>query len=627
MFRSMARTLPFVLLAACAAEDGVSTGDLGDLEGIEEAGQALTDLSGRCAVTNNTTITVTLQADDVAMIGRTADGKFAINGYQCGTLSATAVKRLDIQADAGAQTVILDYLNGVFAPGVQGTVSVTVDLGADTDSFKMRGSKAADSWTFGSTGITVNGDAFADITVADVESFTVALGDGNDVFSAAGSVATGGAAFATAVTVHGGNGNDSIRGGAGDDFYFGGAGTDTFLGGTVIDGADEVNGGDDADVMDYSLRGVGLVVTVDGTDDDGEDTDADGTADEEDNIQLDVETLKGSTVADTLTGRDDDDLVDTIYGGAGNDTIAGLLGADVLYGDAGDDVFAEGDVTNGGDVFNGGLGSDTVSYTERTEDVTVIIDALANDGEDAEADKIMVDVENVTGGAGVDSLTGSAVANVLDGGDGNDTLNGGEGADTLRGGLDTDVLNGGGGNDTFDEGDTINDNDTFNGGLGVDTVDYSARTEDTTIHIAGGAVSGEATENDTVAVDVENVKGGEGVDTITGSDVDNRIECGDGADVVNAGAGKDTVLGGPGADELYGDDGDDTIDGGADANEIHGGAGADQLDGGAAIDTIFGDAGDDIVDGGADDDVVDCGDGDSDILLDATAPTPVACEL
>ena len=36
MFRSMARTLPFVLLAACAAEDGISTGDLGDLEGIEE---------------------------------------------------------------------------------------------------------------------------------------------------------------------------------------------------------------------------------------------------------------------------------------------------------------------------------------------------------------------------------------------------------------------------------------------------------------------------------------------------------------------------------------------------------------------------------------------------------------
>jgi Ca2+-binding RTX toxin-like protein len=626
MFRSMARTLPFVLLAACAAEDGISTGDLGDLEGIEEAGQALTDLSAQCSTTG-TTVTVTLNADDVAMIGRTADGKFAINGFQCGTLSATAVKKLDVSGGAGSQTVILDYMYGIFAPGLQAGAQVTVNLGADADSFKMRGSKAADSWVFGSTGITVNGDPFVDITVQNVESFTVALGDGNDVFSGAGSVATGGAAFATAVTVHGGAGNDSIRGGAGDDFYFGGPGNDTFLGGATMDGADEVNGGDDVDVMDYSARTVGLLVTVDGTDDDGEDTDADGTSDEEDNIMLDVETLKGSTVDDNLSGRDDEDLVDTIYGGAGDDIIAGLAGDDLLYGDAGNDTFDEGDETNGGDVFNGGLGTDTVDYSARTEDVTVIIDAVNNDGEDAETDKVMVDVENVTGGAGGDTLTGSAVANVLDGGDGDDTLNGGEGADTLRGGLGTDTLNGGGGNDTFAEGDEINGGDTFNGNAGIDTVDYSLRTEDTTISIGGGAVSGEATENDTVAADVENVKGGEGIDTITGSDLDNKLEGGDGADVIVGGKGKDTILGGVGGDTLSGGEGDDTIDGGADDDTINGGDGADQLDGGDGEDTINGDAGDDIIDGGAGDDVVDCGLGDSDILLDATAPTPVACEL
>jgi Ca2+-binding RTX toxin-like protein len=626
MFRSMARTLPFVLLAACAAEDDISTGDLGDLEGLEEAGQALTDLSAQCA-TVGTTVTVTLNADDVAMVGRTSDGKFAINGFQCGTLSATAVKRLEVNGGAGAQTLILDYLNGVFAPGLVGGPSVIVDLGADADAFKMRGSKAVDSWNFGSTGITINGDAYLDVTVANAESFTVALGDGNDVFSAAGTVATGGAPFATAITVHGGIGNDSIRGGSGDDFYFGGAGNDTFLGGTVIDGADEVNGGDDTDVMDYSLRAIDLVVTVDGTDDDGEDTDDDGTADEADNVQIDVETVKGGTADDVLTGRDDANLVDTLYGGAGNDTLAGLLGADVLYGDAGDDVFDEGAVTNGGDVFNGGVGSDTVSYTARTADVTVVIDSLANDGEDAEADKVMVDVENVTGGTGDDAITGSAVANVLDGGDGGDTMSGGEGADTLVGGLGIDTLNGGGGNDTFDEGDLINGGDTFNGGAGVDTVDYSARTMDTTIVLGGADDSGEATETDTVAVDVENVLGGEGVDTITGSDVDNRLEGGLGDDVIGGGAGKDTILGGDGADALTGGAGDDTIDGGAAIDTINGGDGADQLDGGDGDDIINGDAGDDIIDGGAGDDVVDCGLGDSDILLDATATAPVACEL
>ena len=46
-------------------------------------------------------------------------------------------------------------------------------------------------------------------------------------------------------------------------------------------------------------------------------------------------------------------------------------------------------------------------------------------------------------------------------------------------------------------------------------------------------------------------------------------------DKINGGDGNDLVDGGSGRDKLYGDAGDDTINGGADNDELFGGAGAD----------------------------------------------------
>ena len=109
-------------------------------------------------------------------------------------------------------------------------------------------------------------------------------------------------------------------------------------------------------------------------------------------------------------------------------------------------------MTNGADVFNGGAGTDTVSYALRTVAVVALIDGVAHSGESGENDKVMADVENLTGGAGDDTLTGSVGNNVLDGGAGNDTLNGLAGNDILRGGAGNDTLNGGDGDDVFDEG-------------------------------------------------------------------------------------------------------------------------------------------------------------------------------
>ena len=570
--RSVIRCIwPLVFGVACATEDVQPEQDLGDVEGIEEVEEGLTDLSAQCSFTAGSGLmTLGLLADDIAMISKSSSGLVVINGFACASgATSTAVKRIEVTATTGAQTVILDYMGGTFALGGSpaGSTGILVSLGAGTDALKIRGSKLADSYVFGSTGAAINGDTVKDITPTDVETFVVTLSDGADVFSAAGNTTTGGAAFASNMTIYGGAGNDTLRGGDGDDTYNGGDGDDTFQTGTADDGSDTMNGGAGTDIADYSTRTTAVTVTIDGTANDGATAGA-----EADDVEIDVETLKGGTAGDSLTGST---TANTISGGGGNDTITGGDGIDILNGDADDDTFAEGAAANGGDTMNGGAGTDTVSYASRTGDVVVNLNATADDGETGEADKVATDVENVTTGAGADDLTGSTSANVLTGGAGTDDLIGGDGNDTLIGGADADTMDGGNGDDTFDEGAATSGADEMTGGAGVDLVNYGARTGDITIVMDGTTPGGDGAEGDTVGTDVENLRTGDGEDDITGNALDNTLEGGDDVDTIDSGAGDDTV------------------------------------------------------DGDAGDDIIDCGLGDADILLDATVDTtdPHNCEL
>jgi Ca2+-binding RTX toxin-like protein len=564
--RSVMRcVLPLLFGVACATDEYLPEDvDLGDIEGIEEIEEGLTDLTSRCTFTAATGVLVlALQSGDIAMIGKATDGRVVINGFGCSTATSTSTKRIDVTGAGGAETVILDYLGGTFSLGLSTGAGITVDLGAGTDALKIRGSKLADTYTFGSTGIAINADNNVDVTHTAVETFVVTLTDGNDVFSGAGNTATGGAEFASVVTVYGGAGNDTIRGGSGNDIYHGGDGDDTFQGGTVDDGSDTMNGGNNTDTADYSARTAALTVTIDGTGNDGESGEAD-------DVEADVEAVKGGSANDSITGSA---TANTLSGGGGNDTLTGGLGDDILNGEAGDDSFAEGAATSGADTMNGGAGTDTANYGSRTNAVGVNLNATADDGESGELDKVMIDVENVTGGAGADTLTGSTSNNVLDGGGAIDTISGGDGDDTLRGAAGNDILTGGNGNDTFDEGAAASGADTMAGGAGVDKVNYGARTMAVTIVMDGTTQGGESGENDLVDDDIEDLQGGTAADTITGNALDNT------------------------------------------------------LSGGAAVDTINGGAGDDAIDGEAGADVIDCGAGDGDVLLDSTAASPVNCEL
>jgi Ca2+-binding RTX toxin-like protein len=234
-------------------------------------------------------------------------------------------------------------------------------------------------------------------------------------------------------------------------------------------------------------------------------------------------TQEGGAGADRLTGGP---AADVLSGGDGADRLLGGDGADSLHGDAQNDVLDGGP---GADSMHGEAGVDTATYAPRTEPVAVTIDDLADDGglldgPEGARDDVATDVENVIGGSGDDSLTGSDAKNVLDG----------------RAGADR-----------------------YSGLAGVDTVTYSGRQEPVTVTIDGLADDGGASDGaaDDVAVDVENVIGGSGDDSLTGSGAANRLTGRPGADVLRGLQGADVLVANDGVADLE-------LDCGAGVNDV-----------------------------------------------------------
>ncbi len=242
------------------------------------------------------------------------------------------------------------------------------------------------------------------------------------------------------------------------------------------------------------------------------------------------------------------------------------------------------------------------------------------------------------GGAGNDNATGTAGNDSLSGDDGNDTLNGGTGKDELDGGAGNDVLTGGTGNDTFlfadlaegatDEIDTLTE--LANGG--TDALDLSALTSAVTVNLTSEAtlathahrtVKTSATGTTKLALNFENVIGGESDDSITGNAISNSLLGAGGHDTIRGGLGNDILEGGDGDDFLFGDTGNDTLSGGngndvlvgdlrgagavagndvlkgdGGSDSILGGLGTDNLQGGDGDDLLFGEEADDTLAGG-----------------------------
>lgn len=314
------------------------------------------------------------------------------------------------------------------------------------------------------------------------------------------------------------------------------------------------------------------------------------------------DSIDGGPLNDSIEG---DVGNDTLHGEDGNDSLTdgdgfyGVGGNDGLYGDGGNDHLDGGVFANtgaGGDVLDGGAQTDTLTYVQRTQPLSVTENGVANDGQTGEGDNV-TGIEHLILGSAADKATGDGSANTIEGRNGNDSLNGGAGNDHLLGGNGNDTLIAGGGADVF------------SGGAGLDKADYSARTKRVTVTIGLGANDGAAGEKDNVLDDVEIVLGGSGSDVLTGEDGANTLSGGAGADQLNGLGGDDNLNGGTGSDVLSGASGDEVITGGPNPDKISGGSGDDVIN---AKDSSK--------------DTIDCGTGSDRVTVDAIDVVSSNCE-
>ena len=201
----------------------------------------------------------------------------------------------------------------------------------------------------------------------------------------------------------------TIAGLAGNDLMLGLAGNDVL---TASAGNDTIDGGIGNDT--YSLS----ATTVDAT------------------INLTTNTsTSAQTGLDTLIG------IETVIGGAGNDSFTDGAGASRLEGANGNDVFIMTD-DNARDILRGGNGVDSIDYSAFVADLIVNLggtnDVLGS-GTAGNLDNIN-SIQNIISGSGNDSILGDNLVNTINGAGGNDTINGSGGADRLTGGTGADTF-------------------------------------------------------------------------------------------------------------------------------------------------------------------------------------------
>jgi Ca2+-binding RTX toxin-like protein len=265
---------------------------------------------------------------------------------------------------------------------------------------------------------TITGNAVSSVrgTVAQtaVERWTINALGGNDSIDAS--------AASVAMTLYGGDGNDTLLGGPGNDSIVGGNGADSLAGNA------------------------------------GNDTLAGGAG---------TDTLAGGTGADTLSGdADNDQFIWTV--GDGAETAVGGDGSDsmLIYGTADADTLTVGD---------GATSSATGTLSYLSIEAVLVDGNAGNDLIDASASS---SGKTLSGGNGNDTLLGGGAADYLAGGDGDDSLLGGGGNDQLLGGDGNDFLDGNAGADNLAAGlgddllwlNSLEGPDTIDGQEGSDTL-------------------------------------------------------------------------------------------------------------------------------------------------------------
>jgi Ca2+-binding RTX toxin-like protein len=202
-------------------------------------------------------------------------------------------------------------------------------------------------------------------------------------------------------------------------------------------------------------------------------------------------------------------------------------------------------------------------------------------------------VYHVIGSRYSDRLTSSAASNSLAGGLGDDTYyftgSNTQGTDTIVEAID-------GGSDWID----------FSGLNYPATLDLSSQAADFSVFNSSGKY---LKLNLSGSPELENIRGSQSGDTLTGNGLVNRLEGGGGIDTIYGRQGADQLVGGNDGDWLYGEGGDDVLQGEAGGDRLEGGGDSDTLIGGEGQDQLYGGDGGDMLQGGVANDVLVGGSG------------------
>ncbi len=288
----------------------------------------------------------------------------------------------------------------------------------DTDGAGSNGGNVENLQLTGTANLNGTGNALANLLYANSGSNSIDGGDGIDTVSYLYATTTGstgvtlnlsvvnvlGQATASGISgadliknvenLTGSNYHDSLTGNAGANVLNGGG------------GADALTGGDGNDT--YYVDNVGDVVT-------------------ESNVNLAIggsDTVYSTLSAYTLTANVEN--LRLLATGAANGTGNSLN--NTLYAGAGNNTL------------DGSTGTDTVSYVYAAAGVTVSLATLLAQTTGGSGSDKLIGIENLVGSNFNDRLTGNSGANSLSGGAGNDILSGGLGNDTLTGGAGSDII-------------------------------------------------------------------------------------------------------------------------------------------------------------------------------------------
>jgi Ca2+-binding RTX toxin-like protein len=494
---------------------------------------------------------------------------FGFSPAACAGATTTNTDSIAVAGAAGSnERLVLDLGGGAFAPGAAPEsnlpeIEIAAALGDAGDRLVVVGTDGPDRVVAGQSGVLLNTDGDADLTLtpAAMELEASGLG-GNDTLAGRGFLAE----FLGPLWLSGGDGNDTVTGSVAADSLSGGPGDDTVDGQA---GDDTVDGGDGTD----TLKGGSGNDAVTG----GAGGDTLNTADGDDTLYVE------DGVADLL-----------LNGGPGHDTAYLDFGLDptpsavevriatppppppagsCLYTAATRSVTAQLSaggapqrivVAAGGAIAFGGeaVAPCGAATTTNTDSITLV----GTSG----FDHAVVDESGgwFVPGATIEADTTSEIEIAVNLGDTTDELTvvGAERNDNVSVGQSGVALNADGDND----------------------VTWSTRLAKVTVHGMGGR-------------NVIAALGGSGAGSAFAGEV--ILHAGPNGDTLRGSVRGDTLFGGAGNDILDGRGGEDRIDGGAGNDDIRGADGADVLTGGPGVDTFTaGDGADSIhaADGEAD---------------------------